>query len=193
MAAEIYWIIDVPGGRLAILGRPRANDWLADEIADWKAAGLTDVVSLLEEHEIRETGLLSEPQLTREAGMSFESFPIPDRGVPSSVSATHRLWASLEEKVRRGRAVGIHCRASIGRAGLVATGLLVRMGISQDEAWKRTSSARGRVVPDTEDQRSWLAAAFLGTPSVDTTRPDKDGANLRSSALNPDGIENTQS
>jgi len=67
------------------------------------------------------------------------------------------------------------------------------MGISQDEAWKRTSSARGRSVPDTEDQRSWLAAAFRGTPSVDTTRPDKDDANLRSSALNPDGIEDTQS
>ncbi len=163
MTAEIYWIKEVPGGRLAILGRPRADDWLADEIADWRAAGLTDVVSLLEEHEIRETGLLVEAELVREAGMSFESFPIPDRGVPSSVSATHRLWASLEETVRRAGAVGIHCRASIGRAGLIAAGLLVRMGFSQDEAWARASSARRRVVPDTEDQRSWLAAAFPGS------------------------------
>jgi hypothetical protein len=27
---------------------------LADEIMDWKSAGLTDIVSLLEEHEVRD-------------------------------------------------------------------------------------------------------------------------------------------
>jgi hypothetical protein len=34
MRADIYWIADVPGGRLAILGRPRSGDWLSDEIAE---------------------------------------------------------------------------------------------------------------------------------------------------------------
>jgi protein-tyrosine phosphatase len=163
MSADIYWIKDTPGGRLAILGRPRAGDWLADEIADWKAAGVTDVVSLLEQHEVRETGLMQEAELTAQAGISFESFAIPDRGVPASLQATHMLWTSLAEKVRGGRAVGIHCRASIGRAGLIATGILVRMGLPVDEAWLRTSAARGRAVPDTEEQRMWLAAAFHRT------------------------------
>jgi hypothetical protein len=65
MTADIYWITDMASGRLAILGRPRPGEWLADEIADWAAAGLTDVVSLLEDFEIRETGLLEEPGLTR--------------------------------------------------------------------------------------------------------------------------------
>ncbi len=62
MAADIYWIDGIAGGRLAIVGRPRAGDWLADEIADWKASGLTDIVSLLEAVEARETGLTQEAQ-----------------------------------------------------------------------------------------------------------------------------------
>jgi hypothetical protein len=37
-------IADVPWG-LAMLGRPRAGEWLQDEIAYWAENGLTDVVS----------------------------------------------------------------------------------------------------------------------------------------------------
>ena len=160
MNTDIYWVNEVIGGRLAILGRPRAGDWLEDEIANWKSSGLTDVVCLLEEHEVWEVGLTREAELTEQAGIVFERFPIPDRGVPSSVEATQTLWARLAEKIRGGRAVGVHCRASIGRAGLIATGTLVRMGVPPDDAWLRVAAARGGSVPDTEEQRSWLAAAF---------------------------------
>jgi hypothetical protein len=92
MTADIYWIADAAPGRLAILGRPRPGEWLADEIADWAAAGLTDVVSLLEDFEVREAGLLEEAGLTRQVGISLERFPIPGRGVPASIDATRRLW-----------------------------------------------------------------------------------------------------
>ena len=146
MSADIYWIADVPCGRLAILGRPRAGEWLHDEITDWAANGLTDVVSLLEDHEIRELELTREAELVRHAGLDFEKFPIPDRGVPTSL--------------RCGRSVGIHCRASIGRAGLVAVGTLVSLGVGEDDAWQRASVARGRQVPDTDEQRLWVALAF---------------------------------
>jgi protein-tyrosine phosphatase len=157
VTADIYWIDGISCGRLAIVGRPRAGDWLADEIADWKASGLTDIVSLLEAFEVRETGLTHEAQWASNAGLGFESFPIPDRGVPASVPAAHALWADLVDKIRNGRAVGIHCRASIGRAGLMAAGVLAHLGVPPEEAWRRTSAARGRPVPDTDEQRHWLA------------------------------------
>jgi hypothetical protein len=79
MSADIYWIKDVPCGRLAILGRPRAGEWLHEEITDWAANGLTDVDSLLEDHEVRELELTREAELVRQAGLDFERFPIPDR------------------------------------------------------------------------------------------------------------------
>jgi len=160
VSADIYWIDGISCGRLAIVGRPRAGDWLADEIADWKASGLTDIVSLLEEFEVRETGLTHEACWAAQAGLSFQSFPIPDRGVPASVPAAHTLWVGLADKVRNGQAVGIHCRASIGRAGLIAAGVLAHLGIPPEEAWRRTSAARGRPVPDTDEQRQWLASVL---------------------------------
>src|SRR5438874_882122 len=39
MRAEIYPIAGVPFGRLAIMPRPRAGDWLPDEVASWRGAG----------------------------------------------------------------------------------------------------------------------------------------------------------
>jgi protein-tyrosine phosphatase len=141
MRADIYWIADVPNGRLAILGRPRSGDWLSDEITDWKAAGLTDIVSLLEDHEIRELDLAGEAELVERDGLSFEQFSIPDRGVPASSEAAQILWKRLETKVRNGHSVGIHCRASIGRAGLVAVGVLLRLGIPERAAWQRVLDA----------------------------------------------------
>jgi protein-tyrosine phosphatase len=160
LKADIYWIDVNARGRLAIVGRPRAGEWLADEIADWKAAGLTDIVSLLEAYEVRDTGLTQEVQWVAEAGLCFENFPIPDRGVPTSVPAARRLWIGLAEMIRNGRAVGIHCRASIGRAGLMAAGVLAHLGVPLEEAWRRTSAARGRPVPDTDEQWQWLASLF---------------------------------
>ena len=164
MSADIYWIADVPWGRLAILGRPRAGKWLHDEITDWAANGITDVVSLLEEHEIRELELTREAEVVRQAGLDFEKFPIPDRGVPTSLELAHDLWHRLEAKLRCGRSVGIHCRASIGRAGLIAVGTLLRLGVGEGDAWQRASVARGRQVPDTDEQRLWVARAFAATP-----------------------------
>jgi hypothetical protein len=157
MSADIYWIVDVPCGRLAILGRPRAGEWLHDEITDWARNGITDVVSLLEDHEIRDLELTREAELVRHAGLDFERFPISDRGVPTSPESAHELWRRLEAKLRDQRSVGIRCRASVGRAGLIAVGTPLRLGVPEEVAWQRASMARGRQVPDTDEQRLWVS------------------------------------
>lgn len=52
MRPKVYWI-DLPmAGRLAIMARPRAGDWLEDEISGWRAQGVEIVVSLLEQEEV---------------------------------------------------------------------------------------------------------------------------------------------
>lgn len=164
MPAEIYWIEAGSHRRLAIVGRPRSGDWLADEIRDWRAAGLTDVVSLLEDHEIRELDLAQESEISERVGLSFQRFPIPDRGVPTSVQAARRLWDVIVGKIRDGHSVGIHCRAGIGRSGLMAAGVLLQLGILENDAWQRISKARGSRVPDTDEQRKWLSMAMGRNP-----------------------------
>ena len=84
----------------------RAGEWLHDEITDWAANGLTDVDSLLEDHEVRELELTREGELLRQAGLDFERFPIPDRGISTSLQLAHDLWRRLEVKLRNERRVG---------------------------------------------------------------------------------------
>ena len=111
MRPSVYWL-DLPEPRrLAIMPRPRAGDWLADEIAGWKIEGIDMVVSLLELHEFAELDLWQLPTMCRAAGIELVSFPIPDRGVPASMRKTGRLARDISHALRTGKAVAVHCRA----------------------------------------------------------------------------------
>jgi protein-tyrosine phosphatase len=166
MGTDIYWIENLPRGRLAIVGRPRAGDWLADEISGWLAAGLSDIVSLLENDEIGELELEQEATISIRAGLSFERFPIPDRGVPSSADAAVQLFDNIASRITIGRSVGVHCRAGIGRSGLVTAGVLLRLGMSESDAWQRVSAARKLRVPDTDEQRAWVSTKITRRQTV---------------------------
>src|SRR5262245_12397437 len=63
MRPSIYWLKLPEACRLAIMPRPRAGDWLLDEIAGWKSEGINVVVSLLEQHEVDELELQQEPRV----------------------------------------------------------------------------------------------------------------------------------
>ena len=104
--------------------RPRAGEWLDDEIIGWQMEGIDTVVSLLELAEISELGLEREAELSREHGIEFISFPIPDRGLPASLPDATTLAQAVALQVREGKAVAIHCRAGIGRSSLIAAGVL---------------------------------------------------------------------
>lgn len=158
MRAQLYWIDWPMAGRLAIMARPRAGDWLDDEISGWRAEGVEIVVSLLERDEVSELGLQREPVLCREQGMAFLSFPIPDRGVPDSLRDAVVLARRLVREINEGRAIAIHCRAGIGRSALMAACALVCLGAGPTMALEAIGRARGVSVPDTEGQVLWVSA-----------------------------------
>ena len=160
MRPEIYWVASPRlSGRLAIMPRPRAGDWLDDEIAGWRAAGIDHVVSLLEPNEVRELGLEREAGLCRALEISFANFPIADRSVPDSRKAAFDLAADLTTRLATGKAVAIHCRAGIGRSSLIAACVLVAAGHTAVDAFTLLETARGLPVPDTDEQRNWVIAA----------------------------------
>ncbi|MGJ4881680.1 MULTISPECIES: protein-tyrosine phosphatase family protein [unclassified Bradyrhizobium] len=149
--------IDLPtAGRLAIAARPRAEDWLAEDIAAWVGEGIAVVVSLLEPAEVHDLGLQREAALCQSHGMAFVSFPIPDRGLPESRSVALQLAHDLAARLTDGQTVLIHCRAGIGRSAVIAACVMIRLGIDGAEAFDRIAAARGVRVPDTEDQREWV-------------------------------------
>ena len=158
MRPDIYWINGPWPGRLAILARPRGADWLEDEVAGWKDSGVDVVVSLLTRGEDSELGLIEERKLVQQHGLTFISFPIADYSVPTSTTELRQLVSTLEQSLKRGTSVGIHCRQGIGRSSLVAACVLVTSGESPSNAFQDISSARGRPVPDTPEQRNWVTA-----------------------------------
>ncbi|WP_315832733.1 hypothetical protein [Bradyrhizobium prioriisuperbiae] len=156
--SRLHWIDAPITGRLATMARPRADDWLEDEIAGWKASGLSTVVSLLEAAEVAELGLRREAELCKANDLAFVSFPIPDRGIPDSHADASVISQSIAVAITGGRSVAIHCRAGIGRSSLIASCALICAGIAADHALGLVKAARGVDVPDTEEQRDWIVS-----------------------------------
>jgi protein-tyrosine phosphatase len=153
---DVYWIREVKGLKLAIMPRPRNGERLVDEIAGWRRMEIANVVSLLETEESRELGLSEEAALCRNAGVRFYSYPIPDRGVPQDHKGFAALVATLGGHLKAGDSVAVHCRAGIGRSGLLGACILGFFGIDAAEAFTMLSRARGVSVPDTDAQATWV-------------------------------------
>jgi hypothetical protein len=83
----IYEIERIGSGFLAVMGRPRAGDWAADEFSGLAELGIRNVISLLEHGEAVELGLAEESSYCANARIAFYSFPIRDRGIPASPEA----------------------------------------------------------------------------------------------------------
>jgi protein-tyrosine phosphatase len=152
---DLYWI-KTEGLRLAIISRPRGQDWLADDINFLKRTGVDIVVSALTPAETEEWGLLEEGRCCEDTGLKFFSFPIEDRSVPATLSEFDVLLDSVTEYLRKGKAVVIHCWGGVGRSSVIAAGVLVRYGFSVDCAFRVIEESRGRAVPDTAEQRRWI-------------------------------------
>ncbi|MDX2011947.1 MAG: hypothetical protein SFW67_17270 [Myxococcaceae bacterium] len=156
MRSNLFWIDTNTSGRLATMARPRGGDWLEDELRLLQRKGIQIVVSLLTSDEVNELDLGQERAACAALGLRFISFPIPDRGVPTHDAEAAALIAKLARDVQSSLAVAIHCRMGIGRASMVAAGVLRALGVAGDAALARIAEARGLAVPDTEAQRQWV-------------------------------------
>ena len=156
MRPSIYKVAQLGEGFLAVMAKPVAGEWIDEEFLGIAHFGIKRLVSLLEQQEIKELGLSSAPTLCASNGVEYLHFPIQDRGVPSSLAKSHLLVENLHSNILRGTNTVIHCRAGIGRTGLLAAAVLVRHGYGATEAFHLVSKARGVQVPDTPEQYEWV-------------------------------------
>ena len=156
IATPLHWIEGPWLGRLAIAPRPRGGDWLTDEMRAWHNAGVDVVVSALTVEEEQELDLGAEADDCRAEGMTFVSFPIPDRGTPDSRSVAETELRRWERELAEGHSIAIHCRQGVGRSALLAASLLAIAGLPTEDAWRRIRTARRAPVPDTREQEAWV-------------------------------------
>jgi Cyclin-dependent kinase inhibitor 3 (CDKN3) len=166
MLPDIKRIRSIEPFKIALMARPRSGEWLADEIAGLKHLGVNALVSLIEKHEIDELGLIEEGPLCLQNGIEYISHPIVDRGAPKSFETLRNLAERLSTKVKDGESIVIHCRAGIGRTGLVAACVMLHLDYPFDGIFATLSKARGVPVPDTDSQISWVKsyAKFRSNP-----------------------------
>lgn len=168
MGPTFYDIESIGSGFVAVMAKPVAGEWIDEEFDGLRKAGLRQVVSLLEDHEAYELGLSEEQALCEKHGLTFVSYPIPDRGLPPSAETFSRLTKAIYDDSAGGQSTVIHCRAGIGRSGLVAAGVLLHAAFDVDDAFRRISERRGVEVPDTPEQREWLSAHYPQVTARDT-------------------------
>ncbi|WP_218127045.1 protein-tyrosine phosphatase family protein [Catalinimonas alkaloidigena] len=136
--------------------RPRGDDWLEGEVANWANRGVQVVVSLLEKPEIDELGLRNEEVHCKRHQLDFILFPIRDRGLPSDPQAVSYLILDLRTKLDQGRSIVIHCRMGIGRSSIIAGAVLLDNGLTAEGMLFHISTIRALPVPDTNAQKQWL-------------------------------------
>lgn len=152
MLTKLYFI----DKQLVICSKPSGGEDLAKEVAHWASMCINVVVCLLPKAEIKELDLENEQKECEKQGIDFVHFPIQDRQVPESYLEYKKLIDSLLERLAKEQKAIIHCRGGIGRASLVAGGVLIKQGFSAKTAIEAISKARTLKVPDTEAQERWL-------------------------------------
>lgn len=152
-----YWVI--PGSLLA--GEHPAGAGLTEtraRLQGLRRAGIDCYVDLTEPGEQPEYRHL----LLR--GHEYHRSSIADAGVPNNVSQTLDLLLTLRMALGRGRRIYVHCRAGIGRTGLIVGCFLAeqegsgRAGIKQlNRLWKQSArSDLWPTVPQTAEQADYI-------------------------------------
>jgi ADP-ribosyl-[dinitrogen reductase] hydrolase len=123
-------------------------------IEGWKA---NSIVSLVEAFEFEDLQVFDFQKAVASVGADWHHLPIVDVSTPGP--AFERLWAYhghvLRERLRQGGRVLVHCRGGLGRAGMIASRLLVELGVDPELAMKQVRRVRAGAI-ETREQEDYV-------------------------------------
>jgi hypothetical protein len=159
-----WWI--EPGRLLG--GAHPASRSMADTLSRIEALldlGMTAFVDLTEPGETAPyEALLGAGATQPRRELQYTRMPMPDHGVPSTPQTMKDILAHLDRALAGGHAVYLHCRAGIGRTGLVAGCHLVDKGMAPEQAQEHLQQLwqqAGRTsvwphTPETDEQMDYI-------------------------------------
>ena len=131
-------------GRLGITLLPGRGDHgrsLSDDVAALQTAGVSHVVALLTDDELRDYGVEDLFQAYSEAGFVVRRMPILDQAACSRAEMAE-VSGWLDKQLATDAKVMIHCVGGLGRAGLVVASYLKTKGLDSDAAIDAVRRAR---------------------------------------------------
>ena len=159
--------IDGIPGALFVWRAPRLSGHrlTAGDARALSEVGLHEVVCLLEDVAPGRLGpsLVNRRRAIEDACLGFRSFPIGDFGVPP-LDELRDLVDELLAGLRRGERILVHCQAGLGRAGLVASSVLVRTGMDPGLAIARVREHRPGAVESASQVARVHELAALSAP-----------------------------
>lgn len=142
---------------------------LDEDLRAIKAWGATTLVSLIEPWEFEELRIEKLPHRAAEQGLEWYGLPIVDDAAPDErwLRTWRDVGQKLAESVLSGGRVVVHCKGGLGRAGTVASMLLLQAGEYRDSqaVIQAVREARVGAIETTEQEefiRDW-AARLNGT------------------------------
>ena len=146
-----------PGKMASSTMGPRWSRSLADDLDHLAGHYRTRLlVCLLEDHELVSLQITSLALEAEKRSMRIARLPIRDGGVPSSIGPLVELITNIRAEAARGGRVVIHCRAGLGRTGVVAGGVLIAEGKSARVAIDILHQVRSPSSPETIEQERFL-------------------------------------
>jgi len=151
--------VDTPGGgKIGLSPFPKLHDY--QDFRIWRATAL---VTLLEARELAFLGVRDLDKIVKNAGMTWHHLPIGDMEAPDP--AFESQWVSsgpaLRRTLRGGGRIVVHCRAGLGRTGMIGARLLVELGVAPEAAIAAVRKARPGSIETAEQVEHVLACVAV--------------------------------
>ena len=146
-----------PGARAVPAGCDAVRETFRRDVEMLAAAGVALVLSCLQAEELplRRSEVA---ELFGAADVEWRLLPIPDMSAPDPAldSRLQGLLTQAEVYLERGQRVAIHCKAGLGRTGMVAARLLMRQGCSASAAIAAVRTSHDHAAIETAAQIAYL-------------------------------------
>ena len=126
------------------------------EVKDLKKQGITTIVSLLENHEIRELSIDGFDKECLKQAVNHIHYPMEDRAIPDSILQFDAFAKSLKERIDNDEKLLVHCRMGIGRSSMISAAILLNFDAKLQDVFSFISEKRELSVPDVMTQKDFI-------------------------------------